>query len=184
MKKFILILAVLAVATTADAKIRLGVKGGLNFAKLSYSGDQSLAGTINNRTGWHIGGMMNVGLPLGFSLQPELLYSSKGADGATIGYVEIPVDVQWGITLPFVRPYVSVTPYVSYKTNNSEKLTNLNSWDGGIGVGAGVDVWKLQVAVKYMWGLGKAVDAVSNIPNGSSFSAKNRNIMVSVGFFL
>ncbi len=151
----------------------------MNLAKLSYSSNQSLGKVIDSRTGWHIGGMMNIGLPLGLSVQPELSYSSKGADGATIGYLEIPVDVQWGITLPFVRPYVAVTPYISYKTNNSGNLTSLNSWDGGIGLGGGVDIWKLQVAVKYMWGLGKVVDATDQAP-----SFKNRNVMLSVGFFL
>lgn len=182
MKKIFIVLAILAIATTADAKIRLGVKGGLNFASLSFN-QQSLNDLIGSRTGWHAGVMMNVGLPLGLSLQPEILYSSKGMENGTIGYVEVPVDLQWGFKIAMFRPYVSLTPYVSYKTNSSDSFTDLNSWDGGIGLGAGVDVWKLQVSVKYMWGLGKVMD-ITPSQLTSDLTAKNRNIMLSLGFFL
>jgi len=173
MKKILVLIAVLAIATTTDAKIRLGVKGGLNFANFSVS-DVSLDG----RTGWHAGGMMNIGLPLGLRLQPELIYSSKGSEDSSVGYIEIPVDLQWGIKLPLLRPYVSVTPYASYRTNSNNSALDANSWDGGIGLGAGVDVWKFQVALKYMWGFGN-VSGISGMP-----SVHNRNIMLSLGIFL
>lgn len=167
--------------TTAEAKIRLGLKGGLNFASL-HTDASSVHDVYNSRTGWHAGAMMNVGLVAGLSLQPEILYSSKGADGASIGYLEIPVDLQWGISIPLplvkLRPYVSLTPYASYRVSSGNDMAELNNWDGGIGLGAGLDVWKLQVALKYMWGFG----SVTDINAGSK--VQNRNVMLSLGFFL
>lgn len=169
MRKIFILLAVMAITTNVDAKIRLGLKGGPNFANLSTDG-------LSSRTGWHAGAMMNIGLPLGISLQPELLYSSKGADNSAIGYIEIPVDLQWGIKLALVRPYFSLTPYMSYAVNSTAPIDNIKNWDGGIGVGAGIDVWKLQVSLKYLWGFG-------NI-NVAGPSVQNRNLMLSFGFFL
>ncbi len=181
MKKILILLAVMAIATTSEAKIRVGVKGGLNVATLHTSND-AFQNTFDSRTGWHAGLMMNVGLPLGLSLQPEILYSSKGVDEETIGYIEVPVDLQWGFKIAMFRPYVSLTPYVGYAVNSGDALS-INNWDGGIGIGAGVDIWKLQVAVKYMWGLGKVVDIQPSNFN-PEITAQNRNVMISLGFFL
>ncbi|MCL2098502.1 MAG: PorT family protein [Bacteroidales bacterium] len=175
MKKLLILLTVLVVAGSAEAKIRVGLKGGLNFASFPKSNVY----VFDNRTGWHIGGMMNIGLPLfGLAVQPEFMYSSKGADGASSGYVEIPVDLQWGFKLPLLRPYLSLTPYMSYAVNSNMPMTDINKWDGGIGVGAGIDIWKLQLSIKYFWGFGKVTDLLG------SPSPQNRNLMLSLGIFL
>jgi len=189
MKKTIILLAILVMAGNVDAKIRVGLKGGLNFSSLSITNL-----SFENRTGWHIGGALNIGLPFGITLQPELLYNSKGANGAlsvesgshiivkdkntSIGYIEVPVDLQWGLKLPLLRPYISLTPYMSYALNSGISMGDIRKWDGGIGLGAGIDIWKLQVSVRYFWGFGK----VSNI--SGSPSVQNRNVMLSFGVFL
>ena len=76
MKKLLILLTVLVVAGSAEAKIRVGLKGGLNFASFP----ESVVHVFDNRTGWHIGGMMNISFPFGLTLQPELLYSVKGTN--------------------------------------------------------------------------------------------------------
>jgi len=186
-KTLLLLLATIVLTGTTDAKIRMGLKGGLNFASFST---KSL--NFDNRTGWHAGLMMNIGLPLGLSLQPELLYSAKGVNNAaiamnpdspmdmTMGYIEIPVELQWGIKLPLIRPYISLAPYLSYAVNDNISVMTLKKWDKGIGIGAGVDIWKLQVSVKYVWGFGE----LNSQRNSGDPSAKNRNVMLSVGLFL
>ena len=182
MKKLFILLAVLVIAGNAEAKIRVGLKGGLNFSSLSFS--SSVLETYESRTGWHAGAMLNIGLPLGLSLQPELLYSSKGVNEVIAGvsssksfdYAELAVDLQWGISLPLVRPFVSLTPYVGYAIGSDYPMSEVKNWDAGIGVGAGVDIWKLQVSLKYCWGFGKVSDLTS--------ISTNRNIMLSLGFFL
>jgi len=186
MKKLLILLAVMAITTNIDAKIRFGAKGGFNFASLSGADfSNSLSGSyFSNRTGWHAGAVLNIGLPLGIAIQPELLYNSKGADENAIGYIEIPVDLQWGIKLPMVRPYVSLTPYISYAVNSSLPIERLQNWDGGIGVGVGLDFWKLQVSLKYFWGFGNVLNYMSSDVEFDLPSVQNRNLMLSLGFFL
>lgn len=200
MKRILVLLTVLAIAANVDAKVRVGIKGGANFATFSKSKFYD----FSHRTGWHAGVMMNVGLPFGLTIQPELLYSSKGVTRIpipptvrpldyilgfgtpltklSVNYIEIPIDLQWGIKLPLVRPYLSLTPYASYMTNSSFAMKDVNKWDGGVGVGAGVDVWKFQLAIKYFWGFDKVSDLY--LYDSFSFSPKNRNIMLSLGVFL
>jgi hypothetical protein len=186
MKKLIVLLSVLIVAISADAQIKLGIKGGLNLNDMAFTKNTSLNDIAKNRTGWHFGMAMKVWLPFGLTLQPELLYSTKGAtfndEKLVLNYLEIPVALQWGINLGAVRPFVMVAPYVSYLIDSKSPIDNLKNWDGGIGIGFGADLWKLQVSFKYSWGLG----SVSNVSvdNVSQETLKNRNIILSVGFFL
>ena len=69
-------LIVLATASTAVAQSPyVGLKGGVNFSNL-YSGEVD---DRNIRTGFHAGLLVNFPLGEVVSIQPELLYSTKGA---------------------------------------------------------------------------------------------------------
>lgn len=59
-------------AQTPDIKI--GAKAGVNFA--NFSGD---AVDTKMKTGFHVGGLVEIFINEKFSVQPELLYSSQGA---------------------------------------------------------------------------------------------------------
>jgi hypothetical protein len=193
MKKIIIILAVLIVAVNADAQIKLGVKTGLNISDMSFSDEfgQNLDNLYANRIGWHLGMVMKVKIPnFPLVLQPELLFSTKGFNGENGGkklrlnYIEVPINLQWGIQLGKVRPYAELSPYFSYLVGSNKSLDELNSWDGGLGLGAGIDIWKLQISCKYVWGFGKVGD-IKDDNNGEVIgSVKNRGIQISLGYFL
>jgi hypothetical protein len=195
MKKIIVILAVLIVAINADAQIKLGIKAGLNISDMSFSNKKGIGENLDNlyanRTGWHLGMAMKVKIPtFPIVLQPELLFSTKGGENLTLNYIEIPINLQWGISLGKVRPYVELSPYFSYLIGSNKALSTLNSWDGGLGLGVGIDIWKLQISGKYVWGFGKVGDidsngnTDSNINPNSSESFRNRSIQISLGYFL
>jgi hypothetical protein len=185
MKKIIVLLAVLVVAINVDAQVKLGIKAGLNVSDMSFSGKKGVGENIDdmfaNRTGWLLGMALKVNLPFHLTLQPELLISTKGSEHLRLNYIEIPINLQWGISLGKVRPYVELSPYFSYLIGSNKALDELNSWDGGVGLGAGIDIWKLQISGKYVWGIGKVGDIKDGNTDGSF---KNRGIQVSVGYFL
>jgi hypothetical protein len=195
MKKIIVILAVLIVAINADAQIKLGIKAGLNISDMSFSNKKGVGENLDNlyanRTGWHLGMAMKVKLPaFPLVLQPELLFSTKGSNGANGGeklrlnYIEIPINLQWGIQLGKVRPYAELSPYFSYLIGSNKALSTLNSWDGGLGLGVGIDIWKLQISGKYVWGFGKVGDIKDASNDEIIGSFKNRSIQISLGYFL
>ena len=130
-------------------------------------------------------------MPLGFALQPSLLYQMKNSaiEGVfageekfdyRMGYLELPVSLQWGPDLLLFRPYLDVTPFVGYGLHNrlsgsflGEDRSFRNKWEGisrleyGLGLGAGVEIWKIQVTARYNWNFGSLFDAGGNAPGAS-----------------
>lgn len=168
MKKFITALAaaMMLFSVQASAGGKFGITGGMNFNSAKIKDVK-----MNAQAGWNAGVTYNLDLPFGFSLQPALVYSQKGAlvgnDNVnvtqTVGSLNLPVSVQWGPDLLVARPFIDVTPYVGYSLVNKVKGEVLglsaeekgkNAFDYGLGVGAGLDVWKLQVIVRYNWNFG------------------------------
>lgn len=98
MKKVILSLALLAGAIgTANAQVKYGLKGGFNGA--TFSGPDSKGSEY--KAGFAAGGFLNFSLTENLAVQPELLYSQKGASidfggglgtfKSTLGYIDVPI---------------------------------------------------------------------------------------------
>lgn len=168
MKKYLVALAAVMMLFSVQSYAggKFGVTGGLNFNSAKIKDVRMEA-----QAGWNAGVTYNLDLPLGFSLQPSLVYTHKaaliGTDAAnvkqTVGSLTLPVSVQWGPDLLIARPFLDVTPYVGYSLVNKATAEVLgvsagdkgkNSFEYGLGVGAGLDVWKLQVIVRYNWNFG------------------------------
>lgn len=165
MKKLViaatLLVAGLFMAENANAQSGFGVIAGMNFNSAKIKDID-----IDAKAGWSIGGTYLLNLPLGFSLQPSLVYSQKSADlvlgTQTLGAINLPVSVQWGPDLIIARPFIDVTPYIGYSLFNKLdgeiageiKPDGKNAFDYGIGIGAGLNVWKLQAIVRYNWNFG------------------------------
>lgn len=181
MKKFLCaIVAVTAMFFAADkasAQIgHFGVVGGMTFSKANLDEVKNM-----NYTGFHAGVTYQLKLPLGFSIQPELLYQQRGTRYSaaadlvngkmSVGFIELPVNIQWGPDLVLFRPYLELSPYVGYAVMNKYTIGNqsyrqqwdgMDRWEYGIGLGVGVEIWKFQLSGKYCWSFG------SNMPNGKS----------------
>ena len=168
---------------------------------------------------FHAGLSAQLPIALGFAIQPALLYQAKGTKfgspveegveattdvNANIGYLEIPVQIQWGPDLVAFRPYVFAEPFVGYgltaKARSSEggvsiktnsfREAGLARWEYGLGVGAGIDIWKLQAAVKYYWNFGSLYNdsgKLNNIGAQVKDAFKDRRsfngVSVSLSFF-
>ncbi len=214
MKRFLTIAAafILLFSVQAKAQIKYGITGGMNFNTSEISGID-----VDAKAGWNLGVTALLDLPLGFSVQPSLVYSRKGANlvslgnftaSQSMGFLELPVSVQWGPDLLLFRPFVDVTPFVGYALNNKYKAnlstlkssssTSVNtslSWDNfhrfeyGIGLGGGINVWKLQVIARYCWNLGSLYnvegwDEIKDQISGLSRESKNfGGVNVGVSFF-
>lgn len=208
MKKLLFVLMAAASMFVADAfsvsaQSRYGIIGGINFSTTNVK-------NLNrgNMTQWHAGFTYKLDLPLGFSFQPSLVYNVKGAKvGAaeearfdlTMGYVEVPLSFQWGPDLLLFRPFIDVTPYIGYAVNNKlvgvtsadicNKWTNLQRFEYGLGIGAGLEIWRFQVIGRYNWNFGSLYDAKGDFSGepwdvvGNMFSKNNfGGVTLSVAF--
>lgn len=181
-----LLLAVCVSVSAADRNhTRFGVIGGFTSSK-PHLEDVN----IHSVSQYHVGVALQIPIFFGFSLQPAVLYQNKGFDfdetavgeidsrsmNNKTGYIEVPVQIQWGPDLVACKPYLFAEPFVGYglhtKSNLDHTNVNLSStdnssfsnsalarWEYGLGLGVGVDVWKLQLSAKYYWNFGSLYSA-------------------------
>ena len=179
MKRFFVILAALLIGFTASARGGFLVKAGLSNSNMDLNRDVAsvisedvLSGAFfKNFTGYHVGVGYRTGTWSGLRFQPELLYNVRGTrvDDATrwsMGYLEMPLNVQWGLDLIVMRPFIQVAPCIGYDflNNTSETAaghalgtvtTDANRLEYGLSVGGGLDILNsFQISVNYNWNFG------------------------------
>ena len=72
-KRFLFSLSLILVSLTVHAQVSLGVKGGVDLAKLSFKDDVF---NSTNRLGWFAGPTLNIPIPLpGMSIDLSALYA-------------------------------------------------------------------------------------------------------------
>ena len=137
----------------SQAGLRLGLKGGLNFANLDVDGASS-------RTGYHLGAFATIKITK-LAIQPEIIFSSQGAEQDFLGedlqskinYVNIPIllklylaaglNLQIGPQFGFlVSGDQDVVDQVGNKVTQDAKDFYKGS-DVSLGLGAG---WDLPIA--------------------------------------
>src|ERR1044071_313549 len=112
MKKIILSTAtVLILSVSAMAQIRVGVKAGASLDNQKMNVNQGSMYAGSDYKGFHAGLVSEVNLTGNFYLQPQLLFSRKGATHLSsmsahetkirLSYVELPVNLVYKFDLPF-----------------------------------------------------------------------------------
>lgn len=155
-----------------------GILGGANFHTYAPKdmGRQTL-------TQWHAGVSYKINLPVGFQVQPALLYNVKSATAAdmpmdlSVGYLELLASLQWGVDLILFRPFIEVSPFAGYGINGFGDLKNIWKQDGGkfeygVGVGGGLQIWRFQLNARYNWNFAASF-------NGADFSG----VTLSLAYF-
>ncbi len=179
---FALILLVLAGGPgtrRAEAIVGKGVTAGLNFAELSDVQVGEAKSTYSSRTGYHIGGFIETGLgPLG--LRAGLLYVNAGPlfnglseipgvpadfdDDFDVQFFAIPIDIQYRLVTPFVKPYIVAGPEFRFNTGAPDEFKdNFQSaivmGSAGIGLKIGAPSMGITLApeLRYEFGIDSLV---------------------------
>ncbi|WP_080238741.1 porin family protein [Spirosoma rigui] len=185
---------------SAQNRVRTGIKGGLNASSLFY--DSQGVSNKNERIGFHAGVFTQIPAGEFFAIQPELLYTTKGAaaDYNIVGftgqntfklnYAELPVLATFKLGQAVE---LQAGPYVSYLlnsdlTSNGDFGTgrgainrdNFNKVDYGIAGGLNVYFGKAFIGARYEQGLQKIAN--SGAAQTLLGNAKNGVGMLSVGF--
>jgi hypothetical protein len=208
-KSVILVVFVL-LAMSAQAQVKIGVKGGLNVSTVSGIGKLLLASSesvrackISSRAGFHAGVMAQFPLPSNFFIQPELLFSMQGLKstvyiGASevtgtdeLNYLQLPVYAGYKINVGTGLDVIAgVGPYFAYGISGTDDAFDsdegLKRLDIGASALAGIQFYHLQITIGYDLGLTDMVDI-----NGWNTAKDllglpnicNRNLKFSVGYF-
>lgn len=162
-------------SATDDSKLKVGIKGGANFSNL-YTNNVD---DNNVLVGFNVGLFAKLPITKTFAIQPELLYTTKGAQleynntfvvGTStfkLNYIELPVLLVVNLTNNF---NVHFGPYVAYlidgkATNDAQgtlfdiennlKNEDYNRFDTGLSLGLGYTANHLGFGVRYNYGLQK-----------------------------
>lgn len=200
---FLLAVAFTLAAVNSQAQETVfGLKGGANFSNLTLENNND----ENILTGFHVGGWVSLPLSEQFSIQPELLYSTKGtrwevqesamsADARVkLDYLEIPVNLVYNLARDVD---FQVGPYVGLLLNSKAEASlssgsgsvmafedldksNFKSADFGLQGGMRFALKPLYLGFTYKLGLSEVADS----GNARTFfgDASNRSIQVFVGY--
>jgi opacity protein-like surface antigen len=164
-----------------DGGMKFGVKAGVNFT--NFTGD----GEWDGKTGFFVGGLVDFGIGENFHIQPELLYSTEGAEvdlgefGTAdygISYLRVPVMFKYYIMEGL---NLQAGPQVAFKIGTAEDELDefTESIDFGLGIGGGYEMTNgLMFDVRYNLGLSNVFEDV----DGESSDNKNTGIMLGVGY--
>ncbi|RLD29144.1 MAG: PorT family protein [Bacteroidetes bacterium] len=195
MKKLLLItvLAGLTLASCATTP-KFGVRAGANFA--SINGDD--ADSFEGKTGFHIGAVAEMEVSEKFAVQPEVSFSSQGADYSesmytgsyNLNYVNVPVMAKFKVAEGFS---LEAGPQVGFLLSAKDKFDGeggsgdedvkdvTKGIDFGVNLGVGYELESgLNFGIRYNLGLSELND-FGDLSGNESW--KNGVIQLSVGFF-
>lgn len=161
MKKIIILLAAISLATVATAQpIRLGVKGGLSFLSTDIGGkvgdgSDKLATLESKTVGWQLGLMGRFSIPMtGVYLQPELIFNHAGYDyrpegdkKKNISYNNIELPVLLGFKVLFMNAHFG--PTFTLGTFDNNDLYQIKRPDVGFQFGLGLTFSQITLDIRH-----------------------------------
>ena len=203
---FVFLVAAMMFATSANAQVKFGLKGGLNVTSMSFSEDVFDA---SNKTGFFVGPMVKVTVPIvGLSFDAAALYDQKEADvkynidgelGKTTvrqKSINIPVNVRYGFGLSslanaflFAGPQWGINVGDKNFKWNETSSYSLKKSNFSVNVGAGVTLLNhLQISANYNIACGKSADAslskaVDAVTNAGKDKSHNNSWQIALGYW-
>jgi len=200
----VFMVATMMFATSANAQIKFGLKGGLDVTNMSLNNDVFDA---SNRAGFFVGPMVKVTVPIvGLSFDAAALYDQKEAKVTVDGEnndvysttmkqksINIPVNVRYGFGLSslanvflFAGPQWGINVGDKNFEWTKSSSYSLKKSNFSVNVGAGVTVMShLQISANYNIACGKTADmtwsnASDKIVNGKS---RNNSWQIALGYW-
>lgn len=191
--------------TTTESSLqpKFGIKGGVNLSNL-YVDDVE---DENMKVGVNVGIFAKLPVSKGFSIQPELLYTSKGSklrynnifgDGEyrfNLNYVELPVLAVFNLGKNFnihAGPYAALLTSANIKRLDNEsgdvddiadlETDNFKRFDYGLVGGVGFDIQNFTIGARYNYGLNEIGDG--GIAGEATKNSKNSafTFYIGIGF--
>jgi len=175
----------------------LGVKGGVNLATQRNAGDEDSSTSLKSLVGIVAGVFATLPMASWLDLQPEALYSRKGAraelEGITsdlqIDYLEVPVLARFSRRGSARGYYIAGGPSIAFqvrartRTNFGAATEEIDIGDEvervdlGVAVGGGIEIRSLVIDGRYTHGF-KDIDK----DKSDGVQVTNRAVSITVGF--
>ena len=193
----VIMIAILSVGV-AEAKLRFGIKAGLNVNDIHLN-DPMKTFESDNGTGWTAGIMTQYISMIGLGFDASVMYTRMNADvyfeGGTENldadnhnFIEIPINLKYRIGLPVVgniiSPYIFTGPSFAFKLGKDtidefKTKTCQVAWN----LGLGIELFRhLQVGASYGFGINNVVSKVPVGINAEDYKAKNNYWTITAAY--
>jgi hypothetical protein len=201
MKKTLLSITLAIFTLTSGYSQYLGLKGGLNFSNLNIEANEG-----ELLLGYHAGAFLNIPLSDAFSVQPEVLFATKGSKTSynieilelqgestlRLNYIEVPLlgvlnlgdvaQINFGPYLGFLSTakFDLEGDFSGSEFEDTEELDQdyFRGIDYGLAVGIALNFNAIQVGARYSHGLTKIED--SSEAELFLGDAQNRNVQAYI----
>jgi hypothetical protein len=175
--------AMMALPRPAAAGVRFGIKGGANVATVNGDFVDAL-GDWQNTVGFCGGIFLEFNLGKVLTLQPEVLYTMKGADTGDgklkFDYIEIPVLLKLRIPIGSVHPFIFAGPAFGFTLKSALagiEVEDFPTSDYSAVLGGGLQLGRsVHLDVRYTIGLQKL-----EIPDLEAIDLKNGVLSATIG---
>jgi len=165
----------------------IGMKLGYNSS--TFTGDDIPGKGVSSQSGLAIGGFFGYKFNQNFSLEQEILFTTKGAKINTIGdvylsnlffYFELPLLAKMTFRPDqMLRPFVFLGPALGINilaANDTAVLEDIRGIDICIILGAGIEIWRFSLDVRLIEGLLNFDQSAGDI------NLKNRTISIMTSY--
>jgi hypothetical protein len=175
--------AMLVLPQAAAAGVKLGIKGGANIANVNGDFTETIA-DWKSSVGFCAGIFIELNFGRILTIQPEVLYTMKGADAGTgklkFDYIEIPILLKIRIPTGSVHPFIFAGPAFGFNLKavlDGIEISDMPKADYGAVLGGGLQLGRsLHIDARYTMGLQKLA-----IPDLETIDLKNGVLSVTLG---
>ncbi len=201
MKKICIAFIALIITGTISAQTRFGIKGGANLANWTVKFNGEKDDEYKSRTGFHFGAVIDHSLSENFSIQPNLLFVSKGSgiehedhtDKAVVSTLDIPINFLYKAPAGSGKFFIGGGPNFGFNLGGQIKsdeeededleigsdVGQLKGFDFGLNFLAGYELASgLFISANYTPGLTN----LQNAPSGVDLTAKSNYFGLSLGY--
>lgn len=189
MKNFLKILMVGAFAAmlvcpqTATAGVKFGIKGGANIANVNGNFTDAL-GDWKSTVGFCGGIFLELNFGRVLTIQPEVLYTMKGADAGTgklkFDYIEVPILLKLRIPTGSLHPFIFAGPAFGFNLKavlDGVEVHDMPTADYSAVLGGGLQLGRsIHIDARYTMGLQKLA-----IPDLDTIDLKNGVLSATIG---
>jgi len=208
MKRAFLIICIAAISGIASAQLfQFGIKGGLNYSKLSFDKIENVASTAGTYTlkedesfqGFHIGIQTRLNI-FNFYIGPELMFNTSGGrvlientssvqEVRNVRFNKIDLPIMAGLKFGPLRVNAGPVASVVLSTDSEidEIIPDLSAHSKGATLGfqagAGLDILKfVTLDGRYEGGLSKIGDKLTVAGHDYNFDSRASKWLISLGF--
>jgi hypothetical protein len=199
MKKVLLaVILIIGFDAGLNAQFKVGIRGGGNLSNQRIGVSEGTIYPGNSYRGFHAGLMGEANLGGNFYLQPQLLFSRKGASHLSssgnsaiqvkMNYLEVPVNLVYKIDLSFGKLFGGAGAAFSYGIGGTLKQDGVSQNLYGEGSWKREDISLVFTGgIEFDNGLFASINSqkgMRDIHKAEGTSIKNRSLSLSVGYLL